>query len=238
MLGRSFSCPTSRASGAHEIDSLATAIQSSSMMKIRSICLTAASIFALLSTAGAQESKKEAVSIFNGKDLSGWKAPNNNTWWKVIDGAIVCESGPKKKGSNLWTEKEYKDFILEAEFKFDGKGDTGIHLRTEKQQMQIGISGSLKRDMTCSMYIPGKGYPEEAMVPGSDKKGVEGLLKINDWNQVKIEAKKNNYRIWLNGKLVFKYTSEKAPEKGPIGLQLHGGKVMRADFRNLKITEL
>ena len=186
----------------------------------------------------AAGAKKEAISIFNGKDLTGWKAPKDNTWWKVIDGAIVCQSGPKKKGSNLWTEQEFTDFILEAEFKFDGKGDTGIHLRTEKQQMQIGISGSLKRDMTCSMYIPGKGYPKEAQVPGSKEKGVGSLLKIDDWNQVKIEVKKDNYRIWLNGKLVFEYTSGKAPEKGPIGLQLHGGKVMRADFRNLKVTEL
>ncbi|MFT4551344.1 MAG: hypothetical protein ACI8XO_000766 [Verrucomicrobiales bacterium] len=174
---------------------------------------------------------KAAVSIFNGEDLTGWKAPKGNTWWKVVDGAIVCQSGPKKKGSNLWTEKEYTDFVLEAEFRFDGKGDTGIHLRTEKQQMQIGISGSLKRDMTGSMYIPGKGYPKEAT-------GVEKLLKINEWNLVKIEAKKNHYRIWLNGELVFEYTSDKAPEKGPIGLQLHGGKVMRADFRKLKVTEL
>ena len=183
-------------------------------------------------------SGSKAVPIFNGKDLSGWKAPENNIWWKVIDGAIVCENGPKKKGSNLWTEKEYKDFILEGEFKFDGKGDTGIHLRTEKQQMQIGISGSLKRDMTCSMYIPGKGYPKEAQVPGAEEKGVKGLLKIDDWNKVKIEAKKDRYRIWLNGKLVFEYTSGKAPEKGPIGIQLHGGKVMRAEFKNLKVTEL
>ena len=55
---------------------------------------------------------------------------------------------------------------------------------------------------------------------------------------MKVEAKKNSYRIWLNGKLVYEYTSDNAPDKGPIGIQLHGGKVMRADFRNLEITEL
>jgi hypothetical protein len=193
------------------------------------LCISSA--IAQDATKEAGEDQSKAISIFNGKDLSGWKAPEDNTWWKVIDSAIVCENGPEKKGSNLWTEKEFTDFVLEAEFKFDGKGDTGIHLRTKKQQMQIGISGSLKRDMTCSMYIPGKGYPKEAT-------GVKELLKLDEWNKVKIEAKKNHYRIWLNGKLVFEYTSEKAPEKGPIGLQLHGGKVMRAEFRKLKVTEL
>jgi len=200
--------------------------------------LLAGLLASLIIPAQAQEAAADtattaaaAVPIFNGKDLTGWKVPADNIWWKVIDGAIVCESGPKQKGSNLWTEKEYKDFILEAEFKFDGTGDTGFHLRTESQQMQIGISGSLKRDMTCSMYLPGKGYPKEAS-------GVKELLKLNEWNQVKIEVKKDHYRIWLNGKLVYEYASGNAPEKGPIGIQLHGGKVMRADFRNLKVTEL
>jgi hypothetical protein len=193
--------------------------------------LSFALITAFAVTAPADDADKKAISLFNGKDLAGWKAPADNTWWKVIDGAIVCQSGPKKKGSSLWTEREFKDFVLEAEFKFDGKGDTGIHLRTEKQQMQIGISGSLKRDMTCSMYIPGKGYPVEA-------KGIKELLKIDEWNKVRIEVRKDHYKISLNGKHVYEYKSGNAPEKGPIGLQLHGGKDMRADFRNLNLTEL
>ncbi|MGY8689161.1 MAG: 3-keto-disaccharide hydrolase, partial [Verrucomicrobiales bacterium] len=97
----------------------------------------------------AEEAQNAPVSIFNGKDLTGWNTPEDNIWWKVEDGAIVCQSvSPELKGSSLWTEKEYKDFVVELEFKFDGKGDTGVHLRTEKQQIQIGISGSLKRDLT------------------------------------------------------------------------------------------
>lgn len=180
---------------------------------------------------GAPPPAGKPVSLFNGRDFTGWKLPENNIWWKVVDGAIVCQSGPNKRGSNIWTEREFGDFVLEAEFKFDGTGDSGIHLRTEKQQMQIGISGSLKRDMTCSMYIPGKGYPVEA-------KGIKDLLKIDEWNKVKIVARKNNYRIWLNGEHVYEYTSESAPQRGPIGLQLHGNKVMRAEFRNLTLTEL
>ena len=74
----------------------------------------------------------ELKPIFNGKDLAGWKVPENNIWWSAEDGMLRVKSGPKRKGSNLFTEKEYTDFILEAEFKFDGKGDTGIHLRTSK----------------------------------------------------------------------------------------------------------
>ena len=176
-------------------------------------------------------------SLFNGKDFSGWKVPKDNIWWSVVDGAIVAKSGPKKRGSNLWTEKQFSDFDMSCEFRFDGKGDSGVFVRDGGQQIQIGISGSLKRDMTASPYIAGKGYPVEA----EEKEGVKGvknLLKINDWNKLRIVAVGPKYDAWLNGVHVMTYTSENAKAKGPIGLQLHGNKVMSIDVRHLTVKEL
>jgi hypothetical protein len=172
----------------------------------------------------------EPVPLFNGKDFTGWKEPKGNIWWTVEDGTIVAENGPKKKGSNLWTEKEYTDFVFEGEFRYEGKVDSGVFIRKEKEQIQIGISGSLKVDMTCSPYIAGKGYPKKAEVAE--------ILKVGEWNKIKIEAKGKTYKVWLAGKQVLDYTSESAAEKGPIGLQLHGGRVMKIAFRNLSVTEL
>ena len=114
---------------------------------------------------------EKGKSLFNGKDFTGWKVPENNIWWSVVDGTIVAKSGPRKRGSNLWTEKEFTDFEVSCEFRFDGKGDSGVFLRDGGQQIQIGISGSLKRDMTASPYISGKGYPVEA----EEKEGIKGL---------------------------------------------------------------
>ena len=194
-----------------------------------------ASGFLLSAEARAEETGWE--SLFNGKDFTGWKLPENNIWWQVVDGAIVVENGPKKKGSTLWTTKSFEDFEVELDFKFDGTGDSGVFLRNERQQIQIGISGSLKRDMTASPFIPGKGYPVEAEeVPGT--KGVKGLLKIDAWNTMKIRAVGPEYTVWLNGRKVMRYTSEKAPAKGPVGLQLHGNKVMKIAFRKLRAIPL
>jgi hypothetical protein len=100
-----------------------------------------------------------------------------------------------------------------------------------QDQIQIGISGSLKRDMTASPYIPGKGYPVEA-------EGVKELLKMDDWNTLKIEVKGMTYTSYLNGKKVMTYTSVSGKEKGPIGLQLHGKRDMSIDFRSIKVGEL
>ena len=125
----------------------------------------------------------KSSSLLNDEDLTGWKIPKGNDqagWYKVRDGILKLRSGPKKKGSVLWTEKDYQDFELNLEFRFiDGTIDSGIHLRNS-DQIQIGISGSLKRDMTCSPYIPGKGYPVEA-------KNVKKLLQAKEWNQIKIQ---------------------------------------------------
>jgi hypothetical protein len=175
-----------------------------------------------------------STSLFNGKDLTGWKIPKGNEkvgWYQAKQGVLELRSGPKKKGSVLWTEKNYKDFEVDLEFRFvDGTIDSGIHLRNS-DQIQLGISGSLKRDMTCSPYIPGKGYPVEA----SD---VAKLLKAKDWNKVKIRAIGPKYTTWLQGKEVMNYESISAKEEGPIGIQLHGNRNMKIDFRNLNIKEL
>jgi hypothetical protein len=189
-------------------------------------------VLGLLVAAADAEETVETRSIFNGKDLSGWKVPKNNIWWMANGGLLKVTSGPKKKGSTLWTDKDYADFVVELEFKMgEGTVDSGVFLRNSKEQIQIGISGSLKRDMTASPYIAGKGYPVEA-------KGVKELLKPDDWNAMKIQAKGKQYTVWLNGKQVMTYHSDSAIEKGPVGIQLHGGRTMAIDYRNLKLAEL
>jgi hypothetical protein len=170
------------------------------------------------------------VAIFDGKSLDGWKTAGADVW-TAADGVLTGTSNEKKQVSILWTEKEYTDFVVSCEFRFEGRIDSGIFLRHEKDQIQIGISGSLKRDMTASPFIPGKGYPVEA-------KGVAELLKEGEWNTMKITAKGPVYTVELNGKEVMTYTSETAKDKGPIGLQMHAGVVMKIDFRAITLASL
>lgn len=180
-----------------------------------------------------QGEEKLKVSLFNGNDLRGWKVPignDENGWYKAVRGILEVRSGPKKKGSVLWTENEYGDFEMEFEFRFvDGVIDSGIHLRN-MDQIQIGMSGSLKRDMTCSPYVPGRGYPVEA-------RGVANILKAKDWNAMRIRAIGPKYKTWLQGKEVMNYESSSAKDIGPIGIQLHAKRDMKIDFRNIFLIE-
>lgn len=183
----------------------------------------------LLASALISHAAPEA--IFDGKSLTGWKAKGAEVW-TAKDGVLTGASNEKKQGSILWTEKEYSDFVFECEFKFAGKIDSGVFLRHENDQIQIGISGSLKRDMTASPYIAlKKSYPVEA-------KGVAELLKEGEWNTMKITAKGPVYTVALNGKEVMTYTSDTAKEKGPIGLQVHPGVQMTVEFRKIMVESL
>ena len=187
-------------------------------------------LFALAFSLYAQQPK--LVKIFNGKDLSGWKAPENNIWWKAKHGRLSVKSSPEKTGSILWTAKQYQDFVFQADFRMgDGVVDSGVFLRSENDQIQIGISGSLKRDMTASPYIPDLKYAVEA-------KGVKEILKPKGWNTLKIKSVGKTYTVWLNGVEVMNYTSENMPASGPIGLQLHPGNEMSICFKNIMVGEL
>lgn len=170
--------------------------------------------------------------IFNNKNLYGWVVPNPNyDNWTVTDKMLLVKSSDDRKGSILWTQKTYKNFIVEVEYKdVSGVVDSGIFLRGENDQIQIGISGSLKRDLTASPYIPGKRYPVEAKT--------EGILKVGDWNTLKVKVLDKTYTVWLNGKEVMTYTSENIPASGPIGIQLHPGNDMSIQYRYIKLAEI
>jgi hypothetical protein len=185
----------------------------------------------------AQEKFKKRDLFFNGKDFSHWVEPENNIWWSINEeGHLLADSDPNQKGSTLWSADEFEDFAIRLEFKMgEGTVDSGVFMRGENPQnpqIQIGISGSLKRDMTGSPYVPSQGYPVEAL------KEHPNVLKANDWNTLEVKAEKNRYQTWLNGIKVLDYTLENANLKGPTGLQLHPGRDMSIAFKNIYLKEL
>lgn len=170
-------------------------------------------------------------SLFNGESLDGWKV-QGAPYWRVVDSTLVGQSDFAKKNSVLWTEEAFGNFEFSFEFRFAGDIDSGVFLRQENDQIQIGVSRSLKRDMTGSPYIGSKrGYPKQA-------KNAAELLKAGDWNRMTIRAEADRYLVHLNGVQVMQYRSETAKSHGPIGLQVHPGVVMKIEFRDLQVDRL
>lgn len=196
------------------------------------VLVMAALLFLARPAAAADET--DLKPIFNGKDLAGWQAPDPNPFWRVVDGVLIGENDAPKHGHVLHTVKAYKDFVLETEVRWSGEIDSGIMLREPELQLQIGISRSLKKDMTASFYTGGsERYPEAGRA-----KGIEQVLKIGDWNKIRLEAKGDTFTAWVNGQKVTEYTNPKYNQPAPLGLQIHPGLVMKVEFRNIRLKEL
>lgn len=172
--------------------------------------------------------------IFNGRDLTGWQVPDPNPFWTVQNGVLIGQNDAAMKGHVLYTKQAYKDFIFETEARWDGEIDSGIMLRKPELQLQIGISRSLKKDMTCSFYTNGKEkYPEAGQA-----KDLQKYLKPGDWNKIRLEARGDTFIAWLNGAKVVEYTDTRYPEPFAIGLQIHPGLKMKIEFRNIRLKDL
>jgi hypothetical protein len=197
-----------------------------------------AAFAALVVSASAADVNLE--SAFNGKDLAGWKTSGPDAFWTVADGVLAGENKDSfkdyKKGNMLYTEKSYQDVVIECEVRFSGEIDSGIMVRKDAAgkkdiQMQIGVSRSLKKDMTGAFYV-GK-YPESGWAPK-----VATLWKNGEWNKVRFQAKGDTYTVWINGEQVSNYVDGSYPKAAPVGLQVHGNVKMKVEYRNISIGEI
>jgi hypothetical protein len=85
-------------------------------------------IVALVAQADEPAPPEGFESLFNGKDLTGWKVPTgDNGHWKVQDGIIDYDARSEAKGDkSLWSEKSFKDFVLRVDWRFK-TDDPGFH---------------------------------------------------------------------------------------------------------------
>lgn len=206
------------------------------LLRTLTLCSVHASavLFLLGAPATASAAEDTLPSIFNGKDLSGWKAASSNNLWQASGGILVGQSDLKKSGAMLYTEASYSNFVFETEVRWQGDCDSGVMFRKPELQLQFGVSRSLKVDMTCCFYTGGKdAYPQAGRAKDVDK-----LWKADDWNRVRLQVIGDTATVWLNGRQVSQYSNAKYAAPGPIGLQVHPGVQMRVEYRDIRLKAL
>jgi hypothetical protein len=181
------------------------------------------------------------ISLFNGKDLTGWKTYGTEKWY-VEDGLLICESGPDKAYGYLATEKHYKDFELNLEFKQEANGNSGVFIRstiegTKITGWQVEVAQkrtSLEGDATGGIYESyGRGW---LIKPDMEK---DKNLKAGEWNKMKIRVVGDKVTTWLNGVEMVTLTDKKIGQgEGSIALQIHDGGGIKVKWRNLVLKEL
>ena len=197
--------------------------------------LLAAALFWISPLAGAADWQPEPgfVSLFNGKDLTGWcfrektdKAAtqagaitvsfdgktesNDNRRYTAKDGVLTVNP-PKdlpRLVAQIWTKQEFpKNFVLKIEFRAAVDADSGIFIR--KPQLQ------------CRDYLVAGPYKELK------------AYKPQEWNQIEVTVKEGVAHCTCNGEVL--EAALKVPETGPIGLEGDRGQM---EYRHLQLKEL
>ena len=202
------------------------------------------------------------VTLFNGKDLTGWRggdtfdhrkwlalpeterAATNAEWtadmrkhWRVENRELVNDG----HGKYATTEKDYGDFELLVEYKTVPKADSGIYLRGVPQ---VQIWDHTNEDEFKNGADKGSGglWNNSPGAAGKDPL-VLADKPFGEWNAFRILMVGSRVSVWLNGKRVVDHANLEnfydrktpVPAQGPIELQTHGGEIR---WRNIFIHEI
>ena len=194
------------------------------------------SLLPLLALLFIMAAPTKKVTLFNGKDLSGWKVYGTEKWY-VDNGELVCESGPDKQYGYLATEAFYKDFDLSLQFKQEANGNSGVFFRSTIEGTKISgwqVEVAPKDHDTGGIYESyGRGWLEQ--IPPEK----ETILKPGEWNTLRIRVEGDRVQTYLNGQLMVDRRDEKiGAANGSIALQIHDGGGIKVRWRKLVLKAL
>ena len=207
------------------------------------------------------------VSIFNGKDLTGWEG--NPAIWKAENGAIVgttAADGPAKLTYNqflIW-KGVVSDFVLRFDIKCTKEGNSGMQYRSwlnldpAKPFSVSGYQADFDGSHAFSGILYGEGFRDilcmrgQVAVIGDDSKPKEvgrfaeheafkEGLKVEDWNSYEVTAEGFTFVNKINGQIIsICIDQDKANrrESGILALQAHVGPPMKVEVKNVRIKKL
>ncbi len=173
-----------------------------------------------------EEKKAGFVSMFNGKDFTGWRFTRDKSLsevsnWKVEDGVIKLSGGGNP---HLGTDREYADFEMRFQWRAMREiYNSGFFIRSRKDlgKNQLNLAKGSE-----GKFIGGK-------VNGAKSAG-DLQNPSGEWNEWRVLVVGDKVTFWCNGQLAWEATGLQ-PEKGYIGLQAEGAPL---EFRNLRIREI
>jgi len=197
--------------------------------------------------ASAEEAKDGFVPLFNGKDMTGWVG-NTKGYYADGKGNIVCD--PKKEGGNVYTEKEYANFVLRFDFKLTPGANNGLGIRAPLKGDAAYVGMELQiLDDTSEKYKGIQPWQRHGSIYGIAASKPGFLNPVGEWNSEEVIADGRHITVKLNGVTIVDVANldtietphprDMHPglknEKGHIGFLGHGDPLQ---FRNIRIKEL
>jgi hypothetical protein len=231
-------------------------------MKILKIC--AVSLLLLLAICSPLHAKEKDgfVSIFDGKSLEGWSAPNMS-YWSVQEGAITAESTEANPCDTnqflVWQGGDVADFELTLKFRLaNNQGNSGIQFRSTiraSDGMGVGYQADiLPGGPWCGAMADEFTGREPLMVPNGHKTIVDvdgtrtctsarepiSLRKAGEWNDYRIVARGHDMVLEINGQITAEFTDNDAKHflpSGILALQLRSGPPMKVQFKDILLKQ-
>ncbi|WP_321288645.1 DUF1080 domain-containing protein [uncultured Sunxiuqinia sp.] len=188
------------------------------------------------------------VSLFNGRNLDNWVG--NKTDYRAEDDVLVVRPAEGGHG-NLYTEKDYSNFIFRFEFQLTpgANNGLGIHGPLEGDVAYVGKELQIL-DNTAPIYANLKPYQYHGSVYGiiAAKRGF--LKPVGEWNSQEVIVNGDNIKITLNGEVIVDGNIKEATKNGTAdhkdhpGLKRHTGRICflghgsDLKFRNIRVKEL
>jgi hypothetical protein len=195
-----------------------------------------------------EEKKEGFVSLFNGRNLDNWTG--NKESYVVEDGDIVIKPD-KGSGGNLYTEKEYADFVFRFEFQLTPAANNGLGIRAPLTGDAAYVGMELQiLDDTAPVYANLQPYQYHGSVYGVIPARRGFLKPVGDWNFEEVYIKGTKIKITLNGTVIVDGDIAGPRDNGTmdhndhpglknttghIGFLGHGSVVK---FRNIRIKEI
>ncbi len=146
------------------------------------------------------------ISLFNGKNLDGWTTGKKRNSWRAEDGVMANTSSHEHRGTNIHTERKFKNFKLHIEFKVPKDGNSGVYLRGRKE-VQVHDSYGVKKPKHghCG-GIYSKSAPE-----------VNACKPAGEWQSFDITIVGDTITVYQNGKLVQDHVKVPGHTGGSLG---------------------
>lgn len=184
-------------------------------------------------------------SLYNGIDLGGWKT--NGNWIPQGDGSVLIqprdgETGWQRYDAYLWSEKKYKDFVLDVEYSYSPGGNSGVYFRVgdRNDPVKKGIEVQI---LDSSQKQGPLGSHDHGGVVGTDAAATKNMSRPpNEWNRMVVTCIGSHLEVELNGQQIIDTQLDEGamkdrPLEGYIGFQDHG-QPNNLKFRNIRIREI
>jgi HEAT repeat protein len=166
------------------------------------------------------EAAEGFAPLFNGRDLAGWTGGGDG--YAAEDGKIVVH--PERGGGNLYTEREFSDFVLRFEFKLTPAANNGLGVRAPLEgdaayagmELQILEDGSPVYWALRPFQYHGSVY---GVVPA--KRGV--LRPVGEWNSEEVTVEGRRVKVAVNGTVVVDEDVDRAAAAGTMDGREHPG---------------